>query len=203
MNTRAINKRFEKLVSLNIEGIASTEENLELWKILEQHSNLKAEFIQARNIHYLLKVSCDPSASEMAFTNRFKDTPRTRTLKEKDFLVWLQIRIVKVLHKTKKRQFAYAALKTAASILIILGCAALFKNLFFQTQTPFPEISNSYETYLAWNYEPEIVALKRNITMFYEAPTPTTYFYSGSENEIIKKREIINEMINRSETLWP
>lgn len=203
MNTSAINKRFEKLFSLNIEGIATTEENLELWRILEQHSNLKAEFIQARNIHYLLKVGYDPSASEMAFADRFKDALRTRRLKEKHFLVWVRNRIVKVLPKKKKRQSAYPALKIAASILMILGCAALLTDHFFRTQGRFPEISESDETYLDWNCEPEIVELKKNVAMFYGVSTPTTYLYASSQNDIVKKSEKINEMIDRSEKLWP
>lgn len=203
MNTSAIKKRFQKLVSLNIEGIASTKENIELWQILRQHSNLKAEFIQTRNIHYLLKVSYDPSASEMAFAKRFKGAPQSRRLKEKDFLISVQNRLIKGAQEKKKRQFAYPTLKIAASILIIVGCAVLLKNLFFQTQTHFPGISSSEETYLAWNFEPEIVELKNSIAMFYGSPIPTTYLYAGSENETIVKREKIKQMISRSEKLWP
>jgi hypothetical protein len=203
LDTNAIKKRFEKLVSLNIEGIASTEDNLELWEMLRQHSNLKAEFIQTRHIHYLLKISCDPSASEMVFASRFKDALQIHELIGKDLPGSVQDRLIKVVQKKKKRKFIYPILKIAASILIILGCAVLCKNLFFQTQTRFAEISKSDETYLDWNYELQIVELKKSITMFYGAPTPATYLYAGSENEIIKKSEKINEMINRSVKSWP
>jgi hypothetical protein len=203
LNTSVIKKRFEELISLNIEGIASTEENLELLKILRQHSNLKTEFIQTRNIHYLLKVHCDPSASEMAFVNRFKGAPRSRRRKETGFLGSVQNRLFKVAQKKKKRQFTYQTLKIAASILIIVGGAVLLKNQFFHTQTHLPQVSKSDETYLDWNYEPEIAALKNSIAMLDVAPPPTTYLYAGTKNEIIKEREKIHEMINRNERLWP
>ena len=203
MNTTANNIRFEKLVSLNIEGAASTKENLELWNILRQHPSLKAEFIQARDMHYLLKVGCDPSASEIAFVNRFRNASQPSGLKEINFLGSLQNRFARALKKKKKIQFAYSTLKIAASLLIILGSAVLCKNLFFRTQPRFPEISESNETYLDWNYKPEIVELKKSIAMFYGTPAPTTYLCADSQNVIKQKKEKINEMINRSETLWP
>jgi hypothetical protein len=154
-------------------------------------------------MHYLLTVGCAPTASQMAFADRFKDASRTRGLKGKNCLGPRQNRLVKVVQKKKKMQFACPTLKIAASLLILLGCAVLYKNLFYRTPPSFPEISKSDETCLDWNYEPEIIELKKNIAMFYGSLTPTTYLYANSENEIIKKREKINEMISRSEKLWP
>ncbi len=203
MKTCAIKKRFADLVSLNIEGTALPEDNLELWEMLRQHPSLKAEFIQTRHVHYLLKVGCDPSASEMAFASRSQAAFRTRGLSEKDFLGSVQDRRVEVVRKKKKRKSAYPVLKIAASILVMLGSTVLCKSLFFQDQTRLHEMSASDEAYLAWNFEPEITGLQKNIDLFYGVSAPGTYLVAGSQNVIIKKREKISEMIDRSEKLWP
>jgi hypothetical protein len=196
-------KRFEELVAKNIEGISSTEENLELWRVLKAHPELKTDFFGARDTHYLLSVLYDCTASEAAFTNRIQNTLQGNRLSEQEFIAAIQNRLNKAVPKVNKRPLSHPALKIAASIILVFCCVALLKYISFQPETRLAELSKPADSYLAWNYEPEIRQLQSSLTKLYGTPDTMPYLYTGLENDVIEQSKQLNTLITLSENAWP